>query len=76
MQFPQLWIIPARRGLEPSVEQHQYTQADRHHRLLLLNAFAQGAALMQGRSSDDRQRSYSGNRPSSTVLLHRLSLGG
>src|SRR5438270_5524573 len=47
-------------------------QDPEHHRLLLLNAFAQGAALMQGRSSDDRQRSYSGNRPSSTVLLQRL----
>ena len=43
-----------------------------HHRLLLLNAFAQGAALMQGRDSDDPQRSYAGNRPSATVLLERL----
>jgi glucose-6-phosphate isomerase len=47
-------------------------QDPEHHRLLLLNAFAQGAALMQGRSSDDPQRSYSGNRPSGTVLLARL----
>jgi len=43
-----------------------------HHRMLLLNAFAQGAALMEGRASDDPQRSYSGNRPSATVLLDRL----
>jgi glucose-6-phosphate isomerase len=43
-----------------------------HHRLLLLNAFAQGAALMQGRASDDPQRSYPGDRPSATVLLERL----
>ena len=43
-----------------------------HHRLLLLNAFAQGAALMQGHQSDDPQRSYSGNRPSATMLLDRL----
>ena len=34
MQFLQLWIIPARRGLEPSVEQRQYTEADRTNRLL------------------------------------------
>ena len=47
-------------------------QDPEHHRLLLLNAFAQGAALMQGRESDDRQRSYSGNRPSATILLQRL----
>ena len=41
-------------------------------RQLLLNAFAQGAALMQGRTSDDPQRAYPGNRPSTTVLLDRL----
>jgi glucose-6-phosphate isomerase len=47
-------------------------QDPEHHRLLLLNAFAQGAALMQGRASDDPQRSYAGNRPSTTILLDRL----
>ena len=47
-------------------------QDPEHHRLLLLNAFAQGAALMQGRASDDPQRSYAGNRPSSTILVERL----
>ena len=39
---------------------------------VLLNAFAQGAALMEGRQSDDPQRSYQGNRPSATILLDRL----
>ena len=43
-----------------------------HHRQLLLNAFAQGAALMRGKESDDAHRSYAGNRPSSTILLDRL----
>ena len=43
-----------------------------HHRQLLLNAFAQGAALMRGRSSDDPYRGYAGNRPSATILLERL----
>ena len=47
-------------------------QDPEHHRLLLLNAFAQGAALMQGRHSDDPQRSYAGNRPSATILMQRL----
>jgi glucose-6-phosphate isomerase len=47
-------------------------QDPEHHRLLLLNAFAQGAALMHGRQSEDPQRSYAGNRPSATVLLPRL----
>ena len=43
-----------------------------HHRLLLLNAFAQAAALMRGRASDDPHRNYAGNRPSTTILLDRL----
>lgn len=47
-------------------------QDPERHRLLLLNAFAQGAALMQGRASDDPQRAYPGNRPSSTILLDKL----
>jgi glucose-6-phosphate isomerase len=47
-------------------------QDPEHHRLLLLNAFAQAAALMEGRSSEDPQRSYAGNRPSATILLERL----
>ncbi len=47
-------------------------QDPEHHRLLLLNAFAQGAALMAGRASDDPQRGYPGNRPSATILLDRL----
>jgi redox-sensitive bicupin YhaK (pirin superfamily) len=34
MQFIQMWIMPAEHGLAPSVEQHQYTEADRTNRLL------------------------------------------
>jgi glucose-6-phosphate isomerase len=48
------------------------SQDPERHRQLLLNAFAQGAALMQGRPSDDPRRAYAGNRPSSTILLERL----
>jgi glucose-6-phosphate isomerase len=55
-----------------AVSEAEDTQDPEHHRQLLLNAFAQGAALMQGRSSDDRQRAYEGNRPSSTILIERL----
>jgi glucose-6-phosphate isomerase len=47
-------------------------QDPEHHRLLLLNAFAQGAALLQGRGSEDPQRSYPGNRPSATILIDKL----
>ncbi len=55
-----------------AVREGDDAQDPEHHRLLLLNAFAQGAALMQGRTSDDPQRSYPGNRPSTTVLLNKL----
>ena len=37
-----------------------------------VDAFAQGAALMKGRPNDDAARSYSGDRPSSTILLDDL----
>jgi len=34
MGFIQMWIIPARRGLEPSIEQHSFSDAERRGRLL------------------------------------------
>jgi redox-sensitive bicupin YhaK (pirin superfamily) len=34
MQFIQMWIMPSRRNLQPSVEQIQYSEADRRNRLL------------------------------------------
>lgn len=40
-----------------------------HHEALLINCFAQGAALMSGRHSDDLARNYVGDRPSTTILL-------
>ena len=43
-----------------------------HHRQLLGNCFAQGAALMAGQTNDDLARSYVGDRPSTTILLDRL----
>jgi glucose-6-phosphate isomerase len=46
--------------------------ADEHHRQLLLNMFAQGAALMAGRGHPDEARAYPGDRPSATLLLDRL----
>lgn len=55
-----------------AVSDSEDARGDEHHRLLLLNAFAQGAALMQGRASDDPQRHYPGDRPSATILLERL----
>jgi len=55
-----------------AVAEGDNAQDPEHHRLLLHNAFAQGAALMAGRPSEDAQRSYPGDRPSATVLLDRL----
>lgn len=48
------------------------TLPEEHHRALLTNAFAQGAALMKGKQVDDPARSYPGDRPSSTLLLDDL----
>ena len=45
---------------------------EEHHRQLLINAFAQGAALMSGKPSEDPHRAYPGDRPSTTILLDRL----
>ncbi|MDN3645641.1 glucose-6-phosphate isomerase [Pontixanthobacter aestiaquae] len=43
-----------------------------HHRILLTNCFAQGAALMAGKESDDGARKFEGNRPSATMLCDDL----
>ncbi|MFT8797687.1 glucose-6-phosphate isomerase [Zymomonas mobilis] len=43
-----------------------------HHKTLLTNAFAQGAALMSGRDNKDPARSYPGDRPSTTILMEEL----
>ena len=46
-----------------------------HHQTLLTNCFAQGAALMTGRSADDPARNYAGDRPSSTILIDDVNAG-
>ena len=55
-----------------AVIENEDSMDPRHHGLLLGNCFAQGAALMAGRKSDDAARAYPGNRPSVTILLDRL----
>ena len=47
--------------------------AEDHHRILLSNCFAQGAALMAGKASEDPARAYPGDRPSATILLDDLT---
>jgi glucose-6-phosphate isomerase len=54
------------------VAEQEDEQDPAHHRELLLNMLAQGAALMAGRQSDDPHRHYPGDRPSTTILLDRL----
>lgn len=44
-----------------------------HHETLVANCIAQGAALMTGRASEDGARNYPGNRPSTTILLDRVT---
>lgn len=44
-----------------------------HHRMLLANCFAQGAALMAGQASENPARAYPGNRPSATILVDELN---
>jgi glucose-6-phosphate isomerase len=49
------------------------TLAEDHHRNLLNNMFAQGAALMKGKANpQDGARAYPGDRPSTTLLLDDL----
>jgi glucose-6-phosphate isomerase len=55
-----------------AVVEPEDAQDPAHHRALLLNAFAQGAALMAGEESDDPVRASPGNRPSAAILLDRL----
>ncbi|HBC16097.1 MAG TPA: glucose-6-phosphate isomerase, partial [Erythrobacter sp.] len=43
-----------------------------HHRILLMNCFAQGAALMAGKQGKDPARNYPGDRPSATILCDDL----
>ena len=40
-----------------------------HHRILLMNCLAQGAALMAGKAASDPARAYPGDRPSTTFLI-------
>jgi glucose-6-phosphate isomerase len=44
-----------------------------HHRILLTNCLAQGAALMAGRTNANPARTYPGNRPSATILCDELN---
>jgi glucose-6-phosphate isomerase len=55
-----------------AVLEQGHSLAPEHQRQLLLNCFAQGAALMAGRKTDDPHRCYPGDRPSTTILIEKL----
>jgi len=55
-----------------AVREAGHDLAAEHHRQLLANCLAQGAALLAGREHDNPARAFPGNRPSSTILLDRL----
>ncbi|MBS7670401.1 glucose-6-phosphate isomerase [Croceicoccus gelatinilyticus] len=55
-----------------AVKQAGHDLDPEHHAILLTNCFAQGAALMAGKESDDGARAYPGNRPSTTILCDRM----
>lgn len=44
-----------------------------HHEALMVNCFAQGAALMAGQAHEDPARSYAGDRPSVTLLIEDVT---
>jgi len=49
------------------------TALRRQHGMLLANGLAQSQALMQGRVAAEPHRNFPGNRPSTTLLLDRLT---
>jgi glucose-6-phosphate isomerase len=44
-----------------------------HHQSLVVNAIAQAQALMEGRHGEGAERHCAGNRPSTTLVLERLT---
>ena len=55
-----------------AMQGHEPDLAD-HHALLVANCLAQSQALMLGRSHEDPQRVFEGNRPSVTMAYERLT---
>lgn len=47
--------------------------AEDHHRILLSNCFAHGAAIMAGKPSYGSARAVPGDRPSATILVDDLT---
>lgn len=56
-----------------AVKQPGHDLDPEHHRILLTNCFAQGAALMAGKANADGARAYPGDRPSTTILCDAMN---
>ncbi len=50
-----------------------HNHIDGHHEKLLANAIAQAKALMDGKDSENPHKSFSGNRPSNTIIIDELT---
>jgi glucose-6-phosphate isomerase len=60
--------------IEPQYDQYQTrSKGVTNHQELWANLIAQAQALAIGRESDDKARHFTGNRPSSTIVLDDLS---
>jgi len=66
-------VIPAEFIVTAKAHVADEALAPGQHRLLVLNAIAQSAALLQGRASDEPHKRIPGNRPSTTIWLDELS---
>ena len=73
MQFLQLWILPWELGLEPGIEQRQYTLEDRRNRLLRIlkpeGADGEGVTVAQDASM------YVGHLEDGVAVEHAIGPG-
>jgi redox-sensitive bicupin YhaK (pirin superfamily) len=71
MRFIQMWILPARRGLPPSVEHKVFTKEDRTGRLLKVISSEGGDAVLVHQDASV----YVASLPPGTEVAHKLDEG-
>jgi glucose-6-phosphate isomerase len=73
--IPVDFIVPVRAGAtgEGRDGERKDGEDDAAQRMLVANALAQGAALLEGSEGVDGHRHFPGNRPSSTLMLKQLT---
>ena len=81
MRFIQMWIMPSRRGLEPSIEQHEYAADARRNALKPVLVPAQGFAGDGAPHADDAvtvhqdAAVYAGLLDAKTKVRHEFRTG-